>query len=68
MSRHFLSLKRVHRDGKRYIVPADEKLIAFLGLEPPIGLAWPFRELKNFGWAGRSGLGVWPRIPESLRG
>ena len=36
MSRHFLSLKCVHRDGRRFIVRADEKLAAFLELEAAI--------------------------------
>jgi hypothetical protein len=36
MSRHFLSLRCVHRDGKRFVVRADEKLAAFLELESVI--------------------------------
>jgi len=36
MSRHFLSLRRVHRDRKRFVVRVDEKLPAFLELESAI--------------------------------
>jgi len=38
MSRHFLSLRRVHRDGKRYTVRAAEKLMTFLELKRRFGL------------------------------